>query len=168
MSSLPSCRLPLMATPHARATRRHGRSKVLAFVLLAGMLALTSAPVCGNTTDVDPMACCERHGHQQSSERNDHCARADAARQPETGNCSAADDLSKRGDTAAQCCSRGRLTYPQIKTQPSVSVHAVLPMASVIKPPPCRAASAVRLALREIPLKILSTPLYTLTATYRI
>lgn len=147
----------------------------MAFVLLAGVLALTCTPVCGSTTNVDAMACCERHADQPSSDltssdlNRDHCALAAAARQPESGNCSAPGDRSNADSSAMQCCKQGRLNYPQLKAQPSASLHTVLPVSlavpAVERP---GAAAAAHQALREAPLKILSPPLYALTATYRI
>jgi hypothetical protein len=140
----------------------------MAFALLAGVIALTSMPVCGSAADVDPVACCEHYAHQGSVQPADHCARAAATRQLKGEICSAAGDLSNTDGSAAQCCNRGRLSYPQLKTQNSASVLAVLPIASLIPSSRCRNASAARQSLRKTPLKILPIALYDLTATYRI
>jgi|SRR5436309_856725 len=140
-------------------------ARLLALVLLAGVFALTSTPVCGSALDVDPIACCERHACGQSSKSFPGTRHL---RQSRGGCCSMAEGVCDAGSGAGRCCELGQLNHPNAKVQPSrsathvLNVLGALALPSLAPPPFSEALHA------QAPLKIPLIPLYMLTATYRI
>jgi hypothetical protein len=150
-------------------TPRPTRARVLSCVLLGGFLLLTSGPVCGSLTDVDPAACCKRHGCRQSmpSRRSVSCATESAGRHI----CSDAGEGCSSNSTAEDCCHRGNLAYPVVGAQSSLSfsashVTALLVVANASVRRPATVSVTCRLRLPVSPPLLI--PLYSLHSTYRI
>ena len=150
--------------PRRRQHRKAAR--LLALVLLAGVFALTSTPVCGSVLDIDPIACCEHHACGQSA---NSCPGKRHLRQSR-GECSSiAGGACDTGSGAERCCELGRLNHPNAKLQPSTSATHVLNVLAALALPSLAPPPTFSQALyAEAPLKIPLIPSYTLTATYRI
>ena len=149
-----------------RRKRHSGRTRAAAFVLLAGVLALTLTPVCGSPLDVDAGKCCERRACDMAC---DHVTMPAGQANAQEDCCSPhAKNPSAPGD-ADHCCEHGRLIYPKIKAQSSASATILLPLApAIVLAPSTPANTFVEHAIWGAPLKIPLRPLYTLTASYRI
>jgi hypothetical protein len=133
------------------------------------MSALTLTPVCGNALDVDAGKCCERRVCQETSAMCDHATKSNGQANSQEGCCSPRVKNSTTPCGPDQCCERGRLTYPTIKAQSSVSATIVLPLTpAVVLPPSTAATTFTERVVWESALKIPIRPFYTLTATYRI
>lgn len=141
-------------------------ARLLGLILLAGVVALTSTPVCGSVVDVDPIACCEHHACGQSAKS---CPSKRHRRQSR-GECSSmSEGACDSGSGAARCCKLGELSHPNAKLQPSASATHVLNVVAVLALPSLAPPPTFSEALyAEAPLKIPLIPSYTLTATYRI
>jgi len=141
-------------------------ARVLGLVLLAGVFALTSTPVCGSALDVDPVACCEHHACGQSPKS---CPGARHLQQSRGRCCSMSEGVCDAGSGAERCCELGQLSHPTAKLQPSASVTHVLNVVAALALPSLAPSPTFSQALyAKAPLKIPLIPLYTLTATYRI
>ncbi len=141
-------------------------ARLLALVLLAGVFALTSTPVCGSALDIDPIACCERHACGQSTKS---CPGTTHLQHSRGGCSSMSEGVCDTSSGAERCCELGALNHPNAKLQPSASTIHVLSVLvalalSSLAPPPTFSQALYA----EAPLKIPLIPLYTLTATYRI
>lgn len=163
-------RLPFMYTLHDMISlgghRRHGRNRLFAYILLAATFALTSTPICGSVSDVDPVGCCERHACAQ-----DAASRNRTAHLPQSlgGCCSKHGEIYGASNGAAKCCELGSLNYPKVKPQPASAVTTILPLISTMAvatlvPTTTRSQQVDAKTLLKIPL----VPLYTLYASYRI
>ena len=155
-----------MTVPGLRRRQHRMAARLLALVLLAGVFALTSTPVCGSALDVDPIACCEHHACGQSSKS---CPGTRHLRQSRGGCCSMSEGVCDAGSGAERCCELGQLSHPTARPQASrsathvLNVLGALVLPSLAPPPPSSPALHA-----EAPLKIPLIPLYILTATYRI
>jgi hypothetical protein len=151
---------------HLQRHRRQGRNRLLAYFLLAATLALTSTPVCGSVSDVDPVGCCERHACARTAASYNRKAQL---RQSRGGCCSTNIGISGAGDGAEKCCELGNLSYPKVKPQSSPAVTIVLPFISTTTIPTLVPTTTHS---REVDaktlLKIPPIPLYTFNASYRI
>ena len=141
-------------------------ARLLRLVLLVGVFALTSTPVCGSVLDIDPIACCEHHACAQSPKS---CPNARHLKQSR-GECSSmAEGACDTGSGAERCCELGRLNHPNAKLQPSASAtHVLSVVAALLLPSLAPPPSFSQALYAEAPLKIPLIPLYTFTATYRI
>jgi hypothetical protein len=140
-------------------------SRMVAWVLLAGVFVLTSAPVCSCFLDIHPAACCNRHARPQAPSTCDH---QDGAKHGHSQKACCSRSAGS-GCNANLCCEQGRLNYPSVKVQASAS--STLASHVVMAVPAVRLPAVSPEARRVSPELILKTPsraLYTLTATYRI
>lgn len=141
-------------------------ARLLALVLLAGVFALTSTPVCGSALDVDPIACCAHHACGQSVKS---CSSTRHLQHSRGGCCSASAGVCHDSSGAERCCELGQLNHPNAKLQPPMSAPHVLNVLAALALPSLAPPLTFSEALdAEAPLKIPLIPSYTLTATYRI
>src|SRR5215467_8901165 len=111
--------------------------------ILAGALAITqvlvvSAPVCGGLADVDPVACCERHGCWHSSPGFQTGSKTRPGEQRVACN----DQPCSRTGSPEDCCRQGALTYPVAHVRSSATSFAL----RVISLPPVQAALSLSAA----------------------
>ena len=142
----------------------------MAALLLASFLFVTAGPVCGSASDLDPEACCQRHGCQRSAAGVNTAS--DAARGAES--CVQCDNGSCPGSNSAQdCCRLGHLSYPTAQAQSAY--HTTTPLLTL-----CRVVTHTGLSLMGAgsvrtqfegpspPLKLGSAGLYIINSTFRI
>jgi len=151
---------------HLQRHRRQVRNRFLAYFLLAATIALTSTPVCGSVSDVDPVGCCERHACARTAASYNRRAQL---RQSRGGCCSTNCGISGADKGAEMCCELGSLSYPKVNPQSSPALAIVLPFISTIT---IATLVPTTTHFREVDaktlLKIPLIPLYTLNANYRI
>jgi hypothetical protein len=144
--------------------------RLLAAALLGGFLLLTVAPVCGSPTDVDPLACCHRHGCDAAVPE---CGSGACARGSE-GRAVRARAYVDGGTTGnpADCCRRGNLSYPVARGETTtVAAFAVAFSAVAMAHVPRVGAPAPGLffaAGASPPARLTSIALYALHSTFRI
>ena len=154
---------------HFGKIRQRARVRLLSIALLANVLALTSAPVCGSPLDVDSGKCCEgRACHQPIGPRHP-LTQSSVATNTRDSCCSPTAKNSSAPSDTDRCCEHGRLIYPTIKPQPSTSATIILPVAPVVVPQRSTVdANTLPSVFVESALKIPIRPVYTLTSAYRI
>lgn len=174
--SASGCRLLELADRLTRMgrARRSGHpvgARLTAGVLLTGFVFLTVAPVCGSASDVDPEACCQRHGCQRSARASKAVNSVSCEGQQLT--CTSCDKGScSGGNSAEDCCRRGKLAYPVLQG-PSTSVSALSLSAVVAFCPatlslPGTGTIPVQTTDTSPPLKKPLIALYALHSAYRI
>lgn len=140
----------------------------IACVLLAGVVGLTSTPICGSVLDVDSARCCDQRACQLSASTCDHNRGVERA-QSKKGCCSTAALNSASSSNAQQCCHQGQLNYPTANAQASASLaHASFVVMGVAAPWLAPFMPRMLEVSQEPLLKLPITPLYSLTAAYRI
>ena len=153
-----------------RISRRPLGARATAGVLLAGFLLLTLAPVCGSASDVDPDACCKRHGCQQSGAGS----KTDGAFHHGRETCAGCDKAPcSSSDSPVDCCSRGDLAYPVARAQSAYQVAIpVLTLARIsvhsCQGLPSNGSLSSQSASISPPLKINCVALHALHCVFRI
>jgi len=148
---------------------RPASTRFVAGVLLMGFLLLTAGPVCGSPSDVDPMACCKRHGCHRSGLVPRVADTLSHSPQVSAGN----DESSPTGNSPEDCCRRGNSTYPVAEAQASVSISPLaLNVLAVVSAQAFNFSvignTSVRAADNSPPLRLLFIAPYTLQSAYRI
>jgi len=145
------------------------RARILASMLLAGVLGTTCVPVCGSTGDVVAAKCCERQGCRPAAEKFSHACRASETA-PHRDVCSATENSPAPRESPDQCCNRARLTYPVAKVQPFAVAphHAALAAGVNVMPLVSRANLWAEASSTLSSFKFLFRSLYDLTSAYRI
>jgi len=154
----------------ARLSKRPISTRLTAGMLLAGFLLLTMAPVCGSASDVDPEACCQRHGCQQSA-LGSNFAGGGSLHGHET--CASHDRSScSSRDSAEDCCRLGALAYPTARAQSAEQpVAPVLTLYRAILSGlglPNAGTFLTQSRSASPPLKTGCVALYTLHSAFRI
>ncbi len=145
------------------------RARILASMLLAGVLGTTCVPLCGSAGDVVASKCCERQGCRPAAEKfSGACAASKTA--PRRDACSATENSPAQRESPDQCCNRARLTYPVAKVQPfAVALHHAALAAGVNVMPLVSCANLWAEASSTLSsFKFLFRSLYDLTSAYRI
>lgn len=145
-------------------------TRLLASVMLAGIFALTSTPVCGSPVDVDPAKCCERHAATRAAPS---CHKGTDESCADKTSCHSQKTPSGPATDAEQCCNRGQLVYPTSEVQSTTLVVASAAAGSIVLTHPgfslpTGASGFLRQTAYRPPLKISPRPLYSLTSNYRI
>lgn len=145
--------------------------RLLAGALLGAFLLLTVAPVCGSPTDVDPLACCHRHGCDAAVPEcgSGACSRASEGQGVQASTCV---DGGTTGNPA-DCCRRGSLSYPVARGEATSTVAAsAVAYWLVATAHVCRVAAPApglfSAAGASPPARLTSIALYTLHSTFRI
>ena len=141
-------------------------TRFVAGVLLMGFLLLTAGPVCGSPSDVDPMACCKRHGCHRSGLVPRVADTLRHSLQVSSGN-------DGSSNSQEDCCRRGGIVYPVAEAQASVSISPLaLNVLAVVSAQAFNFSvignTSVRAADNSPPLRLLFIAPYTLQSAYRI
>ena len=141
--------------------------RLVAGAVLAGVLSLTLAPVCGSAMDVDSELCCERHGCLSTTHNAPSSMRG--IMHHAGGESETTLQYGSVGYNADRCCEQGQLNYPTSQIRASESAEAFVLFAVEFVVPVVQVPSLFGQELRPTSLfKPGPTPLYALHASFRI
>ena len=153
-----------------RRSKRRAGVRLIATLLLAGFLLLTAGPVCGSTSDVDPQACCERHGCHQSA-RDKVLSRSASGSKTACATCDKSS--CSTGNSAEDCCRRAALAYPVARAQSASNASALVLAVAVLTIPTWTSLSSAEsvdgpFGSASPPPKLGCVALYALHSVFRI